>query len=237
MSDIRDLLAEGRIQEALEKLPDTSEAILLKGRYIRNERDKLACVITHEAYQMEHNRIVQAVLQLFPPPPPGGNEPPGAGAFIPAPPPPPAPARKLKVFVSYAHEDEPYLKALDKHLASLKRSERIELWSDSALHAGQEWDHSIKQSLSQADIVLLLISADFMASQYIWEHELRLAMDRHHAGQSSVVPLFIRPCDWHDAPFGKLQGLPRNAEPVGDPNNDSAWTQVAKEIRRLVEKR
>ena len=67
MSDIRDLLAEGRIQEALEKLPDTSEAILLKGRYIRNERDKLAGTIPHEAYQMEHNRIVQAVLQLSPP--------------------------------------------------------------------------------------------------------------------------------------------------------------------------
>jgi len=237
MSDIRDLLAEGRIQEALEKLPDTSEAILLKGRYNSNERDKLAWVITHEAYQMERNRIVQAVLQLFPPPPPGGDETPGEDEASPKLPPAPAPSRKLKVFVSYAHEDEPYLKALDKHLAFLKRSERIELWSDSALHAGEEWDQSIKQSLSQADIVLLLISADFMASQYIWDHELQLAMDRHHAEQSSVVPLFIRPCDWRDAPFGKLQGLPRDANPVGDPNNDSAWTQVAQEIRRLVEKR
>ena len=150
---------------------------------------------------------------------------------------PPPPARRLKVFVSYAHEDEPYLRALQRHLAHLKRSERIELWSDSALHAGQEWDQRIKQSLSQADIVLLLISADFMASQYIWDHELQLAIDRHQARESSVVPLFIRHCDWHNAPFGKLQGLPRDATPVGDPNNDAAWTEVAREIRRLVEER
>ena len=237
MSDIRDLLAEGRIQEALKKLPNTSEAILLKGRYNRNERAMLEGRIPHETYQLELNNIVFSILQLFPPPPPGGDETPGEDEASPKPPPPPAPSRKVKVFVSYAHEDEPYLKALDKHLAALKRSERIELWSDSALHAGEEWDQSIKQSLSQADIVLLLISADFMASQYIWDHELQLAMDRHEARESSVVPLFIRPCDWRDAPFGKLQGLPRDANPVGDPNNDSAWTQVAQEIRRLVEKR
>ncbi len=143
--------------------------------------------------------------------------------------------RKIKVFISYSHRDEAFKEALDRHLSSLKRSHTITTWNDRAILAGEAWDEAIKTELEQAEIILLLVSASFLASNYIWEEELTRAMTRHHAKAATVVPVFILDCDWKGAPFGGIQGLPRDAEPVGKVENDPAWTEIAKGIRALVE--
>ncbi len=144
--------------------------------------------------------------------------------------------KKLKVFLSYAHEDEAMKKQLDKFLINLKRSGAIEVWNDRNLLAGSEWNEEILKELHLADIILLLVSVDFNASSYIWEQELKIAMERHEKGEARVIPIILRPCEWTDMPYSKLQALPTNAKPVADfTNTDEAYTQIAKSIRAVVD--
>jgi len=143
--------------------------------------------------------------------------------------------QKLNVFISYSHKDEDFKETLDAHLTMLKRSDKIAAWNDRAILAGTEWDAEIKHQLEEAHIILLLVSARFLASDYIWKKELTRAMERHDRGEARIIPIFIKECDWHGAPFGKLQGLPKDAKPIGDPDNDAAWKEVAKGVRAVVE--
>ena len=146
------------------------------------------------------------------------------------------PAKKLKVFLSYAHEDEEMKNQLDRFLINLKRSGSLEVWQDRELLAGSEWDQGIKNELAAADIILLLISVDFNASNYIWDKELKTAMERHEKGEAWVIPIILRNCEWSDMPYAKLNALPANGTPVTDyADRDKAYTEIAKEIRRVVE--
>jgi len=143
---------------------------------------------------------------------------------------------KPHIFLSYAHADEDLKKELDKHLMPLKRSGKIETWNDRELIAGQEWNEEILAELNSAEIILLLISIDFIASQYIWDKELATAMKRHEEGTAQVVPIIMKNCLWQDMPFAKLQALPRNAKPVtAYENRDDAFTEIAVSINKLVE--
>lgn len=148
----------------------------------------------------------------------------------------PIPMQKLNVFISYSHKDEDFKDALDTHLAMLKHSDKIAAWNDRAILPGTEWDAEIKHQLEEAHIILLLVSANFIASQYIWKHELARAMERHEQREASIIPIFIKDCDWEGAPFDKLQGLPKDAKPVGRADNDTAWSEVAKGIKAVVAK-
>jgi len=142
---------------------------------------------------------------------------------------------KLKIFMSYAHEDEAMKTELDKALIMLKRSDKIDLWQDRELMAGQEWDKTIMDEITTADIILLLISVDFNSSQYIWDKELAVAMQRHENGEARVIPVILRECEWQDMPYGKLQALPGGAVPVQKFSRvDEAYTDIAKGIRQVV---
>jgi len=141
----------------------------------------------------------------------------------------------ISIFISYAHADEDAKKELDTQLAPLKRSGKIETWNDRELIAGQEWDEVIITELNQSDIILLLISADFIASQYIWDKELATAMKRHEEGTAHVVPIIIKNCLWQEMPFAKLQALPKNAKPVASyDQQEDAYTEIAVSINKLV---
>jgi hypothetical protein len=145
-------------------------------------------------------------------------------------------SKKLKVFLSYAHEDEAMKNELDKALIMLKRSEKISVWQDRQILAGSEWDQSIKDELAGADIILLLISVDFNNSKYIWDKELATAMLRHAEGKARVIPVILRPCEWTEMPYAKLQALPEGAVPVAKfENKDEAYTNIAKKVRAVVE--
>lgn len=144
--------------------------------------------------------------------------------------------KKLNIFLSYAHEDEAMKIQLDKNLIMLKRSEKINVWQDRKIMAGTEWDESISKELAAADIILLLVSVDFNSSQYIWEKELKVAMERHEKKEARVIPVILRTCDWGEMPYAKLQALPTGAKPISSFDNaDEAYTDVAKGIRMVAD--
>jgi hypothetical protein len=100
---------------------------------------------------------------------------------------------------------------------------------------GAEWEKDIDKYLASAKIVLLLISSDFLASDYCYEKEMQTAMARHDKGEARVVPIILRAVDWKESPFGKLQALPKDAKPVANWESlDEAFTSVAQAIRQVV---
>ena len=145
--------------------------------------------------------------------------------------------RSLQVFVSYAHEDEELCDELRKHLGILEREGKIRLWHDRGIGMGEEWAEEIDRRLSSADLILLLISPDFMASKYCCEIELPRALARHESGNARVVPIVLRPADWSHSPIARLQVLPRDARPVTSwPNRDEAFLDVQLGVRAGVER-
>ena len=142
----------------------------------------------------------------------------------------------IEVFFSYAHEDEQLRDELTKHLSILKRQNKIRDWYDREITAGKDWSGQIDEHLESAKIILLLVSADFLASDYCYDVELKRAMERHEANEARVIPIILREVLWKGAPFGKLQALPKNAKAVTNWSNlDQAFADIAKGIQRAVE--
>lgn len=142
-----------------------------------------------------------------------------------------------RVFFSYSHDDEEQRNQLEKHLALLKRQGLVESWHDRRILAGEPLDDAIDAELEQADVVLLLVSASFIASDYCYSREMGRAIERHQRGEARVIPVIVRNCDWHSAPFGKLKAVPKDGKPIASwANPDDAYTDVAREIRALVER-
>ena len=142
----------------------------------------------------------------------------------------------VNVFYCYAQEDKVLRDELEKHLALMKRKDQITGWYDRDISAGKQWEDEIYSHLNKANIILLLISPDFMYSDYCYSIEMQRALHRHENGDARVIPIILRPVDWDNAPFSKLQVLPTNGTPVSSwKNTDDAFVNVAKEIRRTVQ--
>ncbi|MGY3146378.1 hypothetical protein ACVWYQ_003377 [Bradyrhizobium sp. USDA 3397] len=142
------------------------------------------------------------------------------------------------VFFSYSHSDEALRDQLEKQLALLKRQGVIEVWHDRRIGAGQEFAAAIDQHVETDDIILLLVSSDFLASDYCYEKEMLRAMERHEAGEAIVIPVILRACDWHGAPFGKLNATPRDGKPITQyADRDEAMLEVARAVRAAAERR
>src|SRR6266487_3695826 len=120
----------------------------------------------------------------------------------------------IEVFCSYAHKDEPQLQKLETHLNVLKRQGLISTWHDRHIVPGMDWAYAIDTHLSTASVILLLISPDFLASDYCYGIELQRALERHRANEARVIPILLRPVDWKGAPFAHLQMLPTDARPI-----------------------
>jgi internalin A len=145
-------------------------------------------------------------------------------------------AQAKSVFFSYSHKDETLRDELETHLKLLQRLGILSTWHDRKILPGKEWDGEIDLNLDRARIILLLVSADFIASQYCWDKEVAHAMERHETGEATVIPIMLRPCEWNGAPFAKLQGLPTNMRPVTEfENRDAAWKDVATGLRTIAE--
>src|SRR5262245_14882000 len=112
---------------------------------------------------------------------------------------PTPPARPVTLFYSYSHRDEKLRDALAKHLMLLKRQGLLKEWYDRQIDAGDEWKDEIEANLNSADIILLLVSVDFIASEFCWGKELTRALERHNAGEARVIPVILRPVDWTGA--------------------------------------
>lgn len=143
----------------------------------------------------------------------------------------------LRLFYSYSSRDEKLRTELEAHLAPLEHDRLILPWSSRAIPAGAEWDRAIRRELEAADIILLLISATFMQSDYIRSVELSRALERHERGDSVVIPVILRPCDWKTQRFARLQALPPGAAPVTSRRDrHRAWTDVVLGIRQIAER-
>lgn len=141
----------------------------------------------------------------------------------------------ITLFYSYSHADEALRVQLAKHLKMMERQGLLQSWSDRDISAGSEWRGQIDQHLKDANIVLLLISPDFISSDYCYDVELAHALRRHNSGECAVVPIFLREVDISGAPFAELQGLPEGGVPVTSwPNQDEAFADVARNLRRIV---
>lgn len=144
-------------------------------------------------------------------------------------------SRPIKLFFSYSHQDEELRDELAKRLKTLERHKVIESWSDRQIGAGRNWAQEIEDNLKSADIILLLVSSDFLYSDFCNEVELRQAMERHAAGEACVIPIILRPCYWQDEVFAILQALPKNAQPITLwANQDSAFLDVYNGIRSAI---
>jgi hypothetical protein len=136
-----------------------------------------------------------------------------------------------QVFFSYSHADEPLRDEIEKQLSMLKREGVIAAWHDRRISAGTEFASVIDAHVQTADVILLLVSADFLASDYCFDIEVKRAMERHDAGQAVVIPVILRACDWHRAPFGKLNASPRDGKPITQhADRDQALLEVAQAV-------
>jgi hypothetical protein len=143
--------------------------------------------------------------------------------------------KALNVFISYCHSDEMLKVELVKHLEPLRRVSLIESWHDRKIKAGEDWDKSISSNLANADIILLLVSIDFINSTYCYDVELDKALELHASGKSKVIPIILRSCIWAHTPFAKFQALPKDARAVvAWPNADEALTNIAEGIELIA---
>jgi hypothetical protein len=139
------------------------------------------------------------------------------------------------VFFSYSHSDEKLRDQIEKQLSVLKRQGVIETWHDRRIEAGQDFAREIDHHIETDDIILLLVSPDFLDSDYCYEIEMTRAMERHAAGGAVVIPLILRPCEWHSTPFGKLKAEPLDGKPITQwPDLDTPMLQVAKAVRQAA---
>lgn len=148
-------------------------------------------------------------------------------------------AMRVEIFCCYAREDEVLLNQLKAHLKPLERQGLIEIWYDREIIAGQKWEEQINEHLNRAKVILLLISPDFMASDYCYSKEMGRAMERHKAEEACVIPVILRPVYWQGKPLGELQALPQDAKPIIGPdwhNPDVAFLDVTNGVRKVIEK-
>lgn len=161
-----------------------------------------------------------------------------------------APAdQPYNVFISYAREDEPLLKELEKHLSGLKRNKLINAWSTARIGAGEAWTEERDKHLREADVVLILVSPDYVASDECYDVELTRAAEAHARKEILMVPIYLRSCDIPDGvPFIGLMGQPQNvyyairdkklneAKFIMDlPSRDQAFKDVAIALRSMIE--
>jgi hypothetical protein len=148
---------------------------------------------------------------------------------------PPAPRpKKINAFVSYSHKDKDVKTQLLKHLGPLTRQGLVEHWHDGEIKVGDEWEKEILDRLGRADLIVLLISVDFINSNYCYEIELGKAIARHDQRKAKIVPVIVRSCLWEDLPFGKIQAALKGLPVTNWAHQDDALADVAREIRDLI---
>ena len=142
----------------------------------------------------------------------------------------------IEIFFSYAHADEQLMNEVRRQLIIHERNGRIVKWYDRQIPPGDEWRTQIDARLNRAQVILLFVSPHFIESKYCYEIEGKRALARHRQRSARVVPVILRPCAWHDAPFSNLQALPRNAKPISQWDDiDVASLPVANGVMKVVE--
>jgi hypothetical protein len=140
-----------------------------------------------------------------------------------------------RLFISYSHRDSKALGRLHKHLAMAKREGLVATWYDREILAGKDIDQEVQANLGESDIFLALVSPDFLASEYCYDVEMKVALERHDNGSLRVIPVILEPCDWKSSSLGKLKAIPKDGQPISTWTNENvAYLDVVMEIRRVV---
>jgi len=146
------------------------------------------------------------------------------------------PTPPLRIFISYSHQDDELCKQFLDHLSQLEREGLIAPWSDQHLTAGEDWAGAINENLNSAHVVILLVSRGFLASKYCNDVEMDRAIERDQKGETRVVPLILRPCDWKTSRFSRLQALPKGGKPIVDwRTRDHGFLDAVEGLRRLIQ--
>lgn len=141
----------------------------------------------------------------------------------------------ISLVFSYSHVDEALRNELEKHLSPLKRMGKITTWHDRRIDPGLEFEHQIDHYFSEADIILLLISSDFIASDYCYQVEMTNAMERHKRGEAVVIPVISRECAWHQLPFGSIMAATIDGKPITKfASHDEGYVQVFDAVSRAI---
>ncbi len=148
-----------------------------------------------------------------------------------------APPKALQVFISYSHQDEDLKNELLKHLKPLQRLNLIDTWHDRKINAGDQWDNAITNAINKAEIILLIVSIDFINSQYCFDIEMETAIDRERRGEAVVIPVIARNCMWKTTEFARLQATPTDGKAIASwSDRDEALTVVAHRIQEVAER-
>lgn len=142
-----------------------------------------------------------------------------------------------KIFMSYSHKDEPLRDELEVHLSMLKRQGLISTWHDRKILPGDVFGEEIDENLESSDIILLLVSHYFLASDYCYDIEMKRALEKHESGDARVIPIILDHCDWKNAQFEKLIALPKDGQPITDyPNQNKAFLEIVEGLRKVISK-
>ncbi len=141
----------------------------------------------------------------------------------------------IEVFFSYAHEDEDLMNDVRRQLVIFEREGQIRKWHDRMIPAGEEWESHIDRRIRQAQIILLFVSPSFIESKYCYDIEVNEALKRHESNEAHVIPIILRPCAWEEAPFSKLQALPRDGRAVSQwDGRDQVCLDVARAVMKVA---
>jgi len=239
---------KGKLDKALEKFEqwaaknddDLHHSVIMQlSRYNGLKRNEMMGLVTAADANLTRNQITYALTSLLEEldghpaleKQGGGNNENGT--------PPPIAPQIRKLFISYAREDREYVNQLEKHLSSLIRSGHIDSWTDSEIKAGQAWGDTIEDNLRHADLILYMVSADFLNSEFIYKQERPMAEETRQERGSLIVPVIVRPCDWTNEDFAKYQAIPsddsQRLQPISEwKNRDSAYLAVVREIRNII---
>lgn len=244
VKEIKELIEEGKLKPALKKFSQWSEqndedlynsSILLLSRYNQLMRNVALNLITESEAERNHNRLTHSLLATLDDLPQQPRPRPhhaGVPAFA-----EPDKKQAKKLFISYAREDRGWVDKLERHLAALQRRGLIDSWDDSRIQPGTNWNDSIMTEMQKADIFIFMVSADFLASEFIYKHEVPAALQRSQADSAvKVVPVIVRPCNWSLEAYARFQALPANAKPISswdDP--DEAFLDVVQGLAKMLE--
>ncbi len=241
---MRDLISRGKTDDALEQTArwlkgkdnDLSNTLLiLQSQWSQNKKNERMGIISHQELGVARNRILHSLLSILNDVEELEPDSAGSAANAPAGSSAATDGKRIKVFVSYAHEDRLYVDKLSKHLATLRRNE-IDHWEDSEILPGAKWNEEIERKLKEAHIILLMISPDFINSEFIYTRELPIALRQHKDGNAIVIPVILRPSLWDTEEFAGIQALPRGARPIIQwQDEDEAFVDVAKGLRKVIQ--
>jgi TIR domain-containing protein len=228
------------VTRALERLPEPSRQLWMR---LKRRESILTTSIDSATFQdlyltgvckaennyvVVRNRIYKGIFVKKP-----EQEPQQGGEILPG----QEVSQPIELFYSYAHQDERLRKRLETHLSALRQQKVITEWHDRKIVAGMDWKQSIDTHLATAAVILLLVSPDFLASDYCYGIEMQRALARHAEGDACVIPVILRPVDWQGTPFAHLQCAPTLAKPVTMwSNRDEAFRDVAMAIRTAIER-